>query len=842
MSVILMAMIAAVVSLSISAGSARAIPSPCKTWTGNVGTSWANGNNWSPTVAPSNSDSCITIPTGTPNNPRISTGVGVFSPPVTIDSGATLTIAASGTFSPSGLLKIDGTFTQNTGTFNPSGSIAINGTATTTSDMTVATGKTLTVNGTYDQKGVVTVNGTYSQIGGTVTATRLLDVTNTGSFTQSAGTYAAINDIFSIDSGTNTQTGGTINVNIFRLNASGASFIQDESSGTSVIRVGQNFNCKTGTTFTSTAGTVEKLGTTAGGVGDAYQGTCSFHSLKIANTTGMMKLTTGTVTADTLRFGDDYQVAGTWGSTASSADNQDDTYFNVAGTGIMTVATWPALETAKDAVELAESTQSQTDVDAAQLLVTALPDGTDKTALQERLDAVQEAIDDLAEATAAVELAEGTESQTDLDAAQTLVTALPDGTDKTALQDRLDALQVVIDTNRLDEATAAVVNAEGTKLQADVDAAQALVTALKNGGDKTALQSRLDAIQVIIDEAKSGQPVNNGPTPDKFKTDIIAEFITVTGTPTSATKATFNVDYTINSGDDKVVFPAGTDMTKTDGSKMNFTELDFEDIAESLRSAAVGEVAGAVSLGIPGLNLSFSKPISITINVGSSYNGQTLNVYFQNEGQADWSDGLSCVVTNSLCTFQTDHATDYSAGDDLSDDHGNKAKISSWDIEKYYDLTKDQKLRVKIEIKGKRFAKKAEVRIGGKKADRVERKSSKKIVAWFDWKDLNGKYDKDRKVTVTNPGADSAKADKAVDIKEIEWDLSSSQFDPSSTEGVKNIQKALFNLGYLSEDNITGLKGPNTIDAVKKFQADNGIPQTGHVGPLTSAKLTELAK
>ena len=46
-----------------------------------------------------------------------------------------------------------------------------------------------------------------------------------------------------------------------------------------------------------------------------------------------------------------------------------------------------------------------------------------------------------------------------------------------------------------------MVTAEGSDLQADVDAAQLLVTALPDGADKTALQDRIDIVQGIIDAA-----------------------------------------------------------------------------------------------------------------------------------------------------------------------------------------------------------------------------------------------------------------------------------------------------------------------------------------------------
>jgi hypothetical protein len=48
---------------------------------------------------------------------------------------------------------------------------------------------------------------------------------------------------------------------------------------------------------------------------------------------------TGTEVVDTLFFGAAQQAAGTWGSTASTATNKDDTRF--AGTGVVSVTTGP---------------------------------------------------------------------------------------------------------------------------------------------------------------------------------------------------------------------------------------------------------------------------------------------------------------------------------------------------------------------------------------------------------------------------------------------------------------------------------------------------------------------
>jgi hypothetical protein len=163
------------------------------------------------------------------------------------------------------------------------------------------------------------------------------------------------------------------------------------------------------------------------------------------------------------------------------------------------------LQEATSLVVIAEGTNLQTDVDNAQVLVDALPNGTDKTDLQDRLDAVRDIIDVLA-AQAVDDLITALPSsgaviltdQTQIEAARTAYNAL------TATQQALvvnESILTLVEAElaALQTATASVVVAETSNVQADVDAAQVLVTALSNGTAKTDLQNRLDAVQDIID-------------------------------------------------------------------------------------------------------------------------------------------------------------------------------------------------------------------------------------------------------------------------------------------------------------------------------------------------------
>ena len=173
------------------------------------------------------------------------------------------------------------------------------------------------------------------------------------------------------------------------------------------------------------------------------------------------------------------------------------------------------LATATNAVVKAESSKLQENVDAAKTLVDALRPA-DKTALNNRLDKVQKAIDlqnAINKATATVEKAESSMLQVDVNSAKKLVDSLPECNDKTDLNNRLDEVQKAIDLqNAINRATAAVEKAESSELQEDVNSARTLVNTLPDGKEKTDLNHRLDIVQQII--------INNKIDELEDKTDV----------------------------------------------------------------------------------------------------------------------------------------------------------------------------------------------------------------------------------------------------------------------------------------------------------------------------------
>ncbi len=183
--------------------------------------------------------------------------------------------------------------------------------------------------------------------------------------------------------------------------------------------------------------------------------------------------------------------------------------------------------------------------DAAQALVEALPEGSEKDDLLGRLEDIQDlinnaqdaldALDALTEATEETAAAEGlaaglagdgSDSQSAIDAAQAahdaaqaVVEALPDGTEKDELLGRLQEVQELIDNAQamldiiceVEEAyqAAQALAGDGTDSQAEIDDAQAahdsaalLVAGLPDGTIKDAANTRLADAQALIDNAQ----------------------------------------------------------------------------------------------------------------------------------------------------------------------------------------------------------------------------------------------------------------------------------------------------------------------------------------------------
>ncbi|MFJ9288526.1 S8 family peptidase [Bacillus halotolerans] len=150
-----------------------------------------------------------------------------------------------------------------------------------------------------------------------------------------------------------------------------------------------------------------------------------------------------------------------------------------------------AYATAEQAVKKAEQTKTQADIDKAKKLVSKLPNSSAKKALQKRLDNVQ-AYKNVKDAKDKVAKAEKYKTQQTVDTAQAAINKLPNGTDKKNLQKRLDQVKRYIASK---QAKDKVAKAEKSKKKTDVSSAQSAVSKLPAGSEKTSLQKRLNKVK-----------------------------------------------------------------------------------------------------------------------------------------------------------------------------------------------------------------------------------------------------------------------------------------------------------------------------------------------------------
>lgn len=122
--------------------------------------------------------------------------------------------------------------------------------------------------------------------------------------------------------------------------------------------------------------------------------------------------------------------------------------------------------------------------------------------------------------------------------------------------------------------------------------------------------------------------------------------------------ATTTFDVVSGIGTSSVMVPVGTSISRTDGSaiipaNISMTALDGSTFSNIATNAVVN---GALEWGVLGQGVTFSKTITIKVYVGSSADGNTLDIHQSNALDSGWgTNGLiktTCVVASGLCTFE----------------------------------------------------------------------------------------------------------------------------------------------------------------------------------------------
>ncbi|XLQ20147.1 MAG: LVIVD repeat-containing protein [Candidatus Moraniibacteriota bacterium] len=130
------------------------------------------------------------------------------------------------------------------------------------------------------------------------------------------------------------------------------------------------------------------------------------------------------------------------------------------------------------------------------------------------------------------------------------------------------------------------------------------------------------------------------------------------GTIDNTTQTTTQVQVTFQSNTTNAIFPNNTVITEALNGNFNFENFITQNTLNEERGDHPNAV-GAVRLGIPNENLTFSNDITMEITVSEAYNDMELEVLSQLEGEVTWNTHTTCTVTNGICTFTTNHATTY---------------------------------------------------------------------------------------------------------------------------------------------------------------------------------------
>ena len=141
---------------------------------------------------------------------------------------------------------------------------------------------------------------------------------------------------------------------------------------------------------------------------------------------------------------------------------------------------------------------------------------------------------------------------------------------------------------------------------------------------------------------------------------------TYISTPQLQVAQNITINNPVGTGNSSVTLPVNTIITTVSGENFDATALTASTpAAGTLSGLTAGAVMdGSLQWGIVNLGLQFSSPITLSIYVGDSFNGQTLTIVRSTSSSSGWtSDGIvspaTCVVSAGLCTFNAIKASYY---------------------------------------------------------------------------------------------------------------------------------------------------------------------------------------
>lgn len=172
-----------------------------------------------------------------------------------------------------------------------------------------------------------------------------------------------------------------------------------------------------------------------------------------------------------------------------------------------------------------------------------------------------------------------------------------------------------------------------------------------------------------------------------------------------------------------------------------------------------------------------------------------------------------------------------------------KATIEKWKA-KITETKTSCPAKLKLTVTGKHFDDDAEVFLGSHKASSVDVQSSKKLKANFCLPKLLARTKNlEKNILVKNPDTKAREANKKLDLSLYQTSfMGEAAYNQNTRAGILAIQKLLVHIKLLKKSDISGIYDQKTQIAVKTFQVQRGILQTGNVGPQTRAAFVAVEK
>ena len=289
----------------------------------------------------------------------------------------------------------------------------------------------------------------------------------------------------------------------------------------------------------------------------------------------------------------------------------------------------------------------------------------------------------------------------------------PDGTDKSQVIVRIDPL--IGGTQNL------IVSSGFTRISGDDNNGVYRATGTISRGSKSGIWKI--AYVCLTDKVGNSKTWNDSlGNPNFASIDSLPNSNSLITTNTAESSSVkIEKEWTLSSSVASVTFPINTTVTKKEGGSFAFYKMVNQDFSlDSLTNSGLttgSDVAGKLKIGIPGLNLSFDKPITIKVNVDSKYNGQTLDIQTLGDSDSSWANETTCIVSSGQCSFTVNHASYFVASAKKTTSTSGNVQVTTDTSTLTYSISKKAKKRISYTFTNLSLTNKKYVtmRIGGRK-------------------------------------------------------------------------------------------------------------------------------